>query len=407
MSRKPKKRAVRNQIQVHDEDLENVIGRVYETRFQGPKGNRQAIRLAILLVVLIFGSFLFCYDFLHNPITPARYYTEVTGHFSDLWRLLTEGVDENAILSSFCTLLVAAMVGACMAVCGSVCQGIFHTPMASPGMLGIQSGGMVAAVIWLFFFYNTDDVMEFYTYESYNTYLDSLSLYDLYAQQIWMLGGCVIGAVIVIFIATRAGRGKMSTVVLILVGSLSGAFSRLIVSLGQYYFTYVDSNTNRLYALMSVSMGTFANTYKPSHLLMMAIAILPCMIIMLLLAPRLNVLMFGDESARAMGMRVQLFRTVMLLLCIIPCAVILAFCGQISFIGLLIPHFARQMAGSDYQKQLPVSALLGAVVMVSVYGVAKCTGLTTSINLVCGVVGGALTFAIVLYYRRRRNADWA
>ena len=108
-----------------------------------------------------------------------------------------------------------------------------------------------------------------------------------------------------------------------------------------------------------------------------------------------------------MGMNVRRFRTIVFVLCVIPSAVILSFCGQISFVGLVIPHFARQMAGSDHRRMLPVCALLGAVAMVLVYTAALCTGYTTSINLITSLVGGVLFLVFMLKFRRSRNADWA
>ena len=236
---------------------------------------------------------------------------------------------------------------------------------------------------------------------------DSLSFYQMYTRQIWIIVGCFAGAAIVVFISTKAGRGKVSTVVLILTGSLFGAFTNAAVSLGQYYFTYIDPTTDRTYALMSISMGTFANTYTLQHLLMLGIPVLGCMAAALALAPGLNVLMFGEEEARAMGLNVMRFRILMFALCIVPCAVILAFCGQISFVGLIVPHFARQIAGSDHRRMLPASALLGAIAMVLVYAAALCTGYTTSLNLITSLVGGVLFLMFMLKYRRRRNADWA
>ena len=108
-----------------------------------------------------------------------------------------------------------------------------------------------------------------------------------------------------------------------------------------------------------------------------------------------------------MGMNVRRFRLLIFVLCVIPSAVILSFCGQISFVGLVIPHFARQMTGSDHRRMLPACALLGAASMVLVYTAALCTGYTTSINLITSLVGGALFLVFLLKYRRARNADWA
>ena len=395
------------QIRLWDESIENPFLEENRRRFDISRNERLLIGLAAALVVLMVAAVLLRYDFLHKPVSAARYFSVVASRMEELWRLLTGGGSTNAADYSVYTIVIVAIVGACLAVCGAVCQSVYHTPMASPSMLGIQSGGMVAAVLFLFFCREDAEIMEYYTYAEYSDYLSSLSFYELYAQQIWMVIGCLAGALMVIAISTRAGRGKMSSVVLIISGSLFGSFAGTIVSLGQYYFTYVDTTTARTYALMAIASGTFANTYSFIHLLMLAIPALMCMGALFALSPGLNVLMFGDEEARSMGMNVRRFRTIVFVLCVIPSAVILSFCGQISFVGLVIPHFARQMAGSDHRRMLPVCALLGAVAMVLVYTAALCTGYTTSINLITSLVGGVLFLVFMLKFRRSRNADWA
>ena len=404
---KKQKNVGSGQIRLWDESIENPFLEENKARFHMDRNARLLIALSAALVLLMMAAVLLRYDFLHQPVTAARYFATVSSRLAELWRLLTGGGSVNAADYSLYTVLIAAIVGACLATCGAVCQSVYHTPMASPSMLGIQSGGMVAAVLFLFFCREDAEVMEYYTYAEYSEYLSSLSFYELYQQQIWMVAGCLIGALMVIAISTRAGRGKVSSVVLILSGSLFGSFAGTVVSLGQYYFTYVDATTARTYALMSIASGTFANTYSLTHLLMLAVPALLCMGALLALSPGLNVLMFGDEEARSMGMNVLRFRTLVFILCVIPSAVILSFCGQISFVGLVIPHFARQMAGSDHRRMLPVCALLGAAAMVLVYTAALCTGYTTSINLITSLVGGALFLVFMLKYRRRRNADWA
>ena len=395
------------QIRLWDESIENPFLEENRRRFDISRNERLLIGLAAALVVLMVAAVLLRYDFLHKPVSAARYFSVVASRMEELWRLLTGGGSTNAADYSVYTIVIVAIVGACLAVCGAVCQSVYHTPMASPSMLGIQSGGMVAAVLFLFFCREDAEIMEYYTYAEYSEYLRSLSFYELYAQQIWMVIGCLAGALMVIAISTRAGRGKMSSVVLIISGSLFGSFAGTIVSLGQYYFTYVDTTTARTYALMAIASGTFANTYSFIHLLMFAIPALMCMGALFALSPGLNVLMFGDAEARSMGMNVRRFRTIVFVLCVIPSAVILSFCGQISFVGLVIPHFARQMAGSDHRRMLPVCALLGAVAMVLVYTAALCTGYTTSINLITSLVGGVLFLVFMLKFRRSRNADWA
>lgn len=405
--KKKKKKDLHQLITFLDEDLDNPFKEAQEKRFHYRSGGKTLVRLAVAMVLTLLAVIFLPYDFVHKQVTPARYIESVSSRFSMLWGLVSGDGNREAILFAVCTGLIIILTGGCLAICGSVYQGIYHTPMASPSMMGIQSGGMLAAVAYLYFFGNPEEGEAFFTFDEYNNYLSTLSFYDLYARQIWMIAGSLIGAGIVIFLSTRAGRGKMSTVVLILAGSLFSSFANMFTSLGQYIFTYRDATENRVYALMSISMGNFSNAYQPVHLLMIAVPVLISTFCLYRMSPALNLIMFGDQEAASMGMSINKYRTAAFMLCLVPCAMLLAFCGQIGFVGLLVPHFARQMVGSDYRLLIPASLMLGGTVLLLVYGAAICTGLTMSINLVSSVVGGILTLLFILRYRRERNADWA
>lgn len=404
---KRRKKPISQVITFREEDLINPVREAHEKRFHFRSGEKKLAVMALALFLTLAAVLILPYDFVNKPVSAARYVTAVSDRLSLFWGLISGEGNHDAVLYALCTGMIVILTGGCLAMCGSVFQGIYHTPMASPSMMGIHSGGMLAAVAYLFFFGNASEGETYYTYDEYNTYLSTLSLYDLYARQIWMIAGSLAGACIVIFLSTRAGRGRVSTIVLILTGSLFSSFAGLVSSLGQYYFTYKDPTTNRVYALMSISMGNFANAYLPQHLLMIGVPVLICAGFLWKMSPGLNLLMFGDQEAAAMGMNIESFRRRSFLLCLIPSAMLLAFCGQIGFVGLLVPHFARQIAGSDYRRLIPASLLLGGIVMLLIYGAAVCTGLTAGINLVSSVAGGVISLMFLMRYRRSRNADWA
>ena len=367
---------------------------------------KKLIVLSIAVILLMFIVVMFHYDFVNKPVTLARFLDESLVRFSSLGKMLS-GQPSGGLSFSIYTILIVALVGAALAVCGAACQGIFKNPMASPSMLGVQSGGMVAAAFYLLLRWETSEASEFFTFEEYSALLDSLSFYDIYARQIWMIIGSLAGAGIIIALSTRAGRGKMSSVILIISGVLFSSFANTFTSLVRYWFIYNDPTPDRAYAMMSISMGSFANTYKLLHLVMLAVPILLCFALLFPQSGRFDLLMLGDDEAKTLGLNVRRFKTLIIILCTVLSAMILSFCGQIGFVGLLAPHFARRIARSNYKMLLSFSALSGALIMVLVYGVAACTGMTSSINVIISVVGGTVFMFIMLRYRRRRNADWA
>ena len=293
---------------------------------------KKLIGLSITLVLLIFVIVIFRYDFVNSTSTLARFLASASERFSALGRMLS-GKPANGLQFSIYTMLIVSFVGAALAVCGTVCQGIYRNPMASPSMLGVQSGGMVAAALYLLIKWEPSTASEFYTFEEYSTLLDSMSFYDIYARQIWIIIGCLIGAGIVVTLSTRAGRGKMSSVILIISGVLFSSFANTFTSLVRYWFIYNDPTPDRAYAMMSISMGSFANTYTLLHLAMVGVPILVGLTVLFLLSGGLNALMFGDDEAKTLGLNVTRFKTLMLVLCTVLHAIILSFCGQIGFVG--------------------------------------------------------------------------
>ncbi|MGI6205490.1 MAG: FecCD family ABC transporter permease [Anaerovoracaceae bacterium] len=378
-----------------------------QSRYRMSGDGRRIAALCVALAVLIVLTVLLRYDFVHNIVTPGRYLETIASRLEDLGGLLTGKGSRNNISYSIFTVLIAGVVGSVLSTSGAVYQGIYHNPMASPSMLGVQSGGMVAATLYLLFCWDPTPATEFYTFDEYTAMLDAMSFYDIYARQIWMITGCLAGGALVVFLSTRAGRGKMSTLVLILAGVLFSSFANTFVNLVRYWFIYNDPGSVRAYAMMNISMGTFANTYSGQHFLMIGIPCVICLVLIFSQAGRLNILMFGEDEARTLGLNVNRFRNLMFLLCTIMCGIVLSFCGQIGFLGLIVPHFARKAAGSDFRLLLPFAALFGAMSMILIYFAACCTGLTSSLNLVTSAAGGAIFCYFLVRYRRQSNADWA
>lgn len=389
-----------------DRDAEDSFRAEQEKRFHISHGGKQIIALAVILVLLLALSALFRFD-LNQHLTLAEYLERVERRLSDWGRFLSGGGAVNAVDYVFYTYLIVALVGAALAACGAVYQGVFRNPMASPTLLGVQSGGMLAATLYVLLCIKEDAVYVAYTQSEYVAIFSDMSFAQRNIRQIWIFLGCFLGAALVVGVARKAGRGRLSTVVIFLMGSVLSSLVNMTSSLVQYYLTVHDTTTSRVLALQSISMGTFNGTYTLEHLLLLGIPILIGLAVLILLAPRLNLLMFGEEEARAMGLRVDAFRMAVFAVGTLLSGIVLAFCGQIGFVGLMVPHLARQLAGPDYRRLVPVSALLGACVMVLVYDAAYFTGLTGSINLVASVAGGIFFLVFMLRYRRRRNADWA
>ena len=137
------------------------------------------------------------------------------------------------------------------------------------------------------------------------------------------------------------------------------------------------------------------------------IPIIACLVVVLALRNKLNLLAFNEEEARSMGISTTRLRTALVACCTLLTAVVVAFCGSIGFVGFLIPHLARRLVGPDFKYLLPASGLLGALFMIVVYfAYSNVTVPSGSISMITTTLG-VIAFIIVLFRQRQTgNASW-
>ncbi len=137
------------------------------------------------------------------------------------------------------------------------------------------------------------------------------------------------------------------------------------------------------------------------HLVYPAVALALCLGWLLLRAREVNALAMGDETAATLGISVSLFRNQLFLVTALLTGVMVAFSGAIGFVGLMVPHFVRLIAGSDNVRVIPLSAFFGAVVLILADIVARVVMAPEDmpIGVVTGLVGG---FAFIAILRRRQ-----
>lgn len=301
--------------------------------------------------------------------------------------------------------IAVALVGATLAVCGAVYQGAFKNALASPSTLGVQSGGVLGGTIYIMFFatYSTETKTASQIHEE----LQNMSLFERNAQGFAILAGCFLGVIFIVTISKIVGRGKVSSIALILSGTVFGSLISGSVELIQYWLLLHDAYGARTYELRFMMLGTFDNIISLESLLLLAIPALIGITAIMLMRSRLNLLVFGEDEARSMGIRVELTRNIMIAIVTALTALVLSFCGQIGFVGFIIPHLARRFVGPDFRYLVPGSALLGAVCMTLVYYIANVVGYVSNINFITSLVGGSIFLIMIIRFRNKRYADWA
>ena len=149
--------------------------------------------------------------------------------------------------------------------------------------------------------------------------------------------------------------------------------------------------------------GSFDRAYTPEHLAMMCALLLPCLAVLTLLSGKLDLLALGEEAATK-GLPVKRFFFLVIAVNTVMAATVIAFCGQIGFVGFIVPQAARRIVGPGFRRLLPASMLLGGILLILVYDIALLTGFTAYINLFTSGLGSAVMIAALLTGKGVRRA---
>lgn len=275
------------------------------------------------------------------------------------------------------TVLIA-LTGAALAGSGAAYQGLFRNPLADPYLIGVASGAGLGAVIALSMPF-ADHVL------------------GMYLVPVAAFVGAILTVVVVYNMARVNGFVPLTT--LILAGVAAGSFTSALSS-----FLMLRSNEQVLRALSFLLGGSPVSGWEP------VMAILPYMLLGLgllaLSGHPLNVLQFGEEQARQMGLNVGRTKVFIILVASMTTAAAVSFSGVIGFVGLVVPHIFRILWGPDYRHLIPLSMLGGVSVLLAADILARI--LIAPAALPVGIVtalAGAPFFLWILR-RAKREVFW-
>ena len=282
------------------------------------------------------------------------------------------GMDEKMLLGiRLPRTMAAVLVGASLALSGSVYQGIFRNPLVSPDFLGVSSGACIGAAIAIL-----------------------LSLTSVFVQVFAFFGG--IAAVALTVSIPRLLRSD-SNIMLVLAGIIvSGAMTSILG-----FIKYIADPQTQLAAITYWQLGSFA--YVDSHAVLSVLPIsIAAGIVLLGLAWWINVLSLGEQEAKSLGANVALLRGVCIVCSTVLTAGAVCISGTIGWVGLVIPHFGRMLVGSDHRGLLPAAILIGGIFMLLVDTVTRIIGpAEMPVSILTGIIGAP--FFAWLLYRQRMN----
>jgi iron complex transport system permease protein len=315
--------------------------------------------MLLCLVVVIVVAMVMNIGQGEYPISPLNIVKTVLG--------LDTGNSDHAFVIHNLRLprtLIAFMVGVAFAISGTIFQGLTRNPLADPSIIGINAGASLVAVSVIILYPSA----------------------PVYTLPISAFAGALVMAALIYSLAWNNGS---SPILLILMGiglsAIATAFTTLMITFGEIYEV---SN-----ALVWLAGSVYGRTWEQ------VLSLLPWLIIFvpmaLTLARHLNVLNLGDDVAKGLGTRVEWQRGLLVLVGVALAGAGVATAGNIGFVGLIAPHLGRQLVGATHEGLIPISALLGGVIVV----MADLLGRTlfAPIELPCGVVTAAIGAPYFLY----------
>lgn len=268
-------------------------------------------------------------------------------------------------------LLLAVACGISFGVAGALMQGITNNPMASPSIMGVNSGAALGLAVAMIFLPDS-----------------SLNVAVLFA-----FGGAALATVIIMALANRNGS-RMSPVFLALAGT---AVSAVLLAITQALVVFFDVAQDLSYW----TAGGISGVRMPQVLLLWPWTLVG-IIMAIGLSKSVTLLSFGEEMAIGLGGHMGRIRFLAGLAVLILCGSAVAIAGPIGFVGLVTPHMARQLVGIDYCKVIPITALLGAILLVGADLVARSVAAPFEIPL--GAITALIGVPFFLYLANRKGA---
>ncbi len=242
---------------------------------------------------------------------------------------------EQAIIQSIRLprIFLAFLVGSALGISGGIMQGLFRNSMADPGIIGVSSGGATGAVAAI---------------------ASGASTVSTLFLPLFAFIGSGVAMATVFLIASIGGRFSMMTLLLggIAVGSFLGAITTATIVL-------TDNLSVQRQIIFWIAGGM--DTARWESVRIAAPIIVTGALIAVFVARDLNLLLVGEDEARALGVRVTLVRNTLLVAASLITGAAVAFSGIIAFVGLIVPHVVRLVVGADHRVLLPLSALAGGL----------------------------------------------
>ena len=275
----------------------------------------------------------------------------------------------------FPRVLLAFISGSGLAISGAIVQSILKNPLSSSYTLGVSSGAVVGASLTLLF---------------------KIHILGMFTMPFFAFLGGLFTISLVLIIVSKIDK-TMQNNSIILFGMVFSLFSSSIISI------ILSFSREDMKSLIFWQMGSFALKNNKYILILMPIVLVVSLIVFIFYK-EMNILAFGDEEAKALGVSVRKVKFILLVCASILTGSVVSVTGIIGFIDLFTPHIARKLFGANNKYVLPISSILGGTFMVLCDLIARtiASPMELPVGSITAFIGAP--FFVYLYFSKRKNS---
>ena len=334
---------------------------------------KQSKRFKITILCSIIGLLVAFYLAIsighYGVFTPARVFKTFAYFFSHSDKYYSTDVNVIGLIRIPRTI-GAFLIGGALSVAGLIYQNTFNNRLVSPDILGVSAGCCVGAGVAI--------------------------LLGLANALISIFAFCFgILAVFIALLLPKIFRNK-SSITLVLSGIIVGSFMNSIIGIIKYTADKVDKLSSIVFWMMGSLAGT---TYE--ELIPILIIVVVCFVVLLIMNFRIDAISLGREEAMSIGVNYKVNRLIVILCSTLLTASSVAICGNVGWVGLVIPHISRAIVGSRSKENLVTSFFLGGVFMIVVDTLSRTLAVNeVPLSIITGLLG-AVVYACVLIKKGR------
>lgn len=332
--------------------------------------NKMSLLSKIILIILPVFTILCCLCIGRMNVSVVEVLLSIKAHIFG-GNVLSNQMERVLWSIRLPRILLAFLAGAGLSAAGCTFQSLFNNPLATPDTLGVASGASFGAALGL------------------------LLGFELIGVQFVSLFFGILAVVLTVLSGKTKAKSALSNVVLagIMIGSLFSA----LISLVKFTADVESELPEITYWLMgNLSAANYKSLLLGSPIIIIGITIL------LLMRWRLNILPLSEEEARATGVNINLLRIVCVLCSNGITASCVSMCGQVGWVGLLIPHMCRMLFGNNHLSLMPTSVILGGTFLVIVDTLARSVSAAEiPISVLTAIIGAPFFITLM-----RRSEGW-